>query len=141
MHYLCYSNSRAHDTVLLGSKMQRRHRENLATTAFSVVKQRYRYRYDCINSGICFGGDGRIRPPDGVTRQLISREGYSPIQSRKVILFCFKYSVLQQSRTFYSNTRKYSFGIQLHTGTIWAPCLSKQIAVLSKSSGLWYERR
>ena len=58
----------------------------------------------------------------GIQNHLISWKGYSPIQSRKVILRRLKGGILQQNRTFYSNTKKYSHGIQLHTGTIGAPC-------------------
>ena len=55
MHHPCCGDSRTHDAAVCENKMQRYRRKNLAITAFSAVKQRYRCRYDCINSGIWFG--------------------------------------------------------------------------------------
>ena len=55
MYRLHCGDSRAHDAVLSENEMQRCHKEILAITEFSTVKQRYRCRYDCINSGIWFG--------------------------------------------------------------------------------------
>ena len=63
MYCLYRGDSKIHNTVVCKSKMQRCRRESLAVTAFSAVKQRYRCRYDCINSGISFGGGEGSRTP------------------------------------------------------------------------------